>query len=39
MPDLSKDIKEFDERGGVAKVRTWFKNLETTADIHKWADT
>lgn len=36
LPDLSHNIAEFDGLSGPANANVWIKQLETTANLHRW---
>ncbi|KAK8764467.1 hypothetical protein V5799_032924, partial [Amblyomma americanum] len=38
MPDLSKNISDFDGSGDAASAKEWLGNLQTTATLHRWPE-
>ncbi|XP_077501927.1 uncharacterized protein LOC144112953 [Amblyomma americanum] len=38
MPDLSKNISDFDGSGDAVSAKEWLGNLQTTATLHRWPE-
>lgn len=39
MPDVSKKIQPFDGQSGSLSAKTWIKQLESLAALHKWPES
>lgn len=38
LPDLSHNISEFDGPSGPASAKVWLRQLESTANLHRWTE-